>query len=113
MAAPGNAFTDKVVLITGGTEGIGLAAASVRLVAFALAQLGRLDTAVNNAAADNRIAPAAEVTDAAFDTRVAVNLKGAWLCMKYETAAAIALLCSAASSYVVGDALVIDGGLTA
>jgi NAD(P)-dependent dehydrogenase (short-subunit alcohol dehydrogenase family) len=112
MAAPGNAFTDKVVLITGGTEGIGLAAAQ-RFVAFALAQLGRLDIAVNNAAADNRIAPAAEVTDAAFDTRVAVNLKGAWLCMKYETAAAIASLCSAESSYVVGHSLVIDGGLTA
>lgn len=133
MAAPAHAFTDKVVLITGGTEGIGLASAqrfvregacvvvaardaergarvlaelraaggtaafmacdiglpdaADRLVAFTLATFGRLDIAVNNAAADIRIAPTAEVTEAEFDTSVAVNLKGLWLCMKHEIAA--------------------------
>ena len=42
---------------------------------------------MNNAAADIRVAPTAEVTEAEFDTSVAVNLKGLWLCMKHEIAA--------------------------
>ena len=123
----------KVVLITGGTDGIGLATAQLfardgahvviaardagrgarvqaelraaggtalfvaadmadagaieHLIARTVAEFGRLDIAVNNAAADIRVAPTAEVTEAEFDTSVAVNLKGLWLCMKHEIAA--------------------------
>ena len=126
-------FSGKVVLITGGTDGIGLATARLfaaegacvviaarnaergarvqaelcglggrvlfvaadigrpgaaeRLVARSVAEFGRLDVAVNNAAADIRIAPTADITEAEFDTSVAVNLKGLWLCMKHEIAA--------------------------
>ena len=126
-------FSGKVVLITGGTDGIGLATARLfaregasvviaardaqrgarvqdelcglggtalfvptdigrpgaaeRLVARTVAEFGRLDVAVNNAAADIRIAPTADITEAEFDTSVAVNLKGLWLCMKHEIAA--------------------------
>lgn len=133
MVEAAGEFTGKVMLITGGTEGIGLATAqrfaragahvviaardagrgarvlaelhaaggtaafmacdigqpdaAERLVAFTLATFGRLDIAVNNAAADIRIAPTAEVTEAEFDTSVAVNLKGLWLCMKHEIVA--------------------------
>ena len=133
MVEAAGEFTGKVMLITGGTEGIGLATAqrfaragahvliaardagrgarvlaelhaaggtaafmacdigqpdaAERLVAFTLATFGRLDIAVNNAAADIRIAPTAEVTEAEFDTSVAVNLKGLWLWMKHEIVA--------------------------
>ena len=133
MVEAAGEFTGKVMLITGGTEGIGLATAqrfaragahvliaardagrgarvlaelhaaggtaafmacdigqpdaAERLVAFTLATFGRLDIAVNNAAADIRIAPTADITEAEFDTSVAVNLKGLWLCMKHEIAA--------------------------
>ncbi len=126
-------FSGKVVLITGGTDGIGLATARVfagegasvviaardaqrgarvqaelcglggralfvatdigqpgaaeQLVTRAVAEFGRLDVAVNNAAADVRIAPTADITEAEFDTSVAVNLKGLWMCMKHEIAA--------------------------
>ena len=123
-------FSGKVVLITGGTDGIGLATARMfaaegagvviaardaqrgarvqaelcglggralfipadigepgaaeNLVARTVAEFGRLDVAVNNAAADIRIAPTADITEAEFDTSVAVNLKGLWLCLKHE-----------------------------
>lgn len=126
-------FNGKVVLITGGTEGIGLATAQLfardgahvviaardaergtrvqaelraaggtalfvaadmadpdaieHLIARTVAEFGRLDIAVNNAAADIRVAPTAEVAEAEFDASVAVNLKGLWLCMKHEIVA--------------------------
>ena len=126
-------FSGKSVLITGGTDGIGLATARLfagegasvviaardaqrgarvqaelsslggkvlfvradvgqpgaaeQLVARTVAEFGRLDVAVNNAAADIRVAPTADITEAEFDTSVAVNLKGLWLCMKHEIAA--------------------------
>ena len=136
MSGPDGEFAKKVVLITGGTDGIGLATArrfaregarvmiaardpergarvhaelsdlagpggAVRfvpcdigrppvaesLVERTLAEFGRLDIAVNNAASDIRVAPTVDVTEAEFDTSIAVNLKGLWLCMKHEIAA--------------------------
>jgi NAD(P)-dependent dehydrogenase (short-subunit alcohol dehydrogenase family) len=45
---------------------------------------GSLDCAFNNAGTLGRMAPLAELTEADFDSVVSVNLKGTWLCMKYE-----------------------------
>ncbi|HMM77599.1 MAG TPA: glucose 1-dehydrogenase [Gammaproteobacteria bacterium] len=60
-------------------------AASVQaLVAQAVADYGRLDCAVNNAGVETRNAKLADHDDAEFDRALAVNLKGAYLCMKHE-----------------------------
>ncbi len=60
-------------------------AASVQaLVAQAADEFGRLDCAVNNAGVETRNAKLAEHDDAEFDRAVAINLKGAYLCMKHE-----------------------------
>jgi NAD(P)-dependent dehydrogenase (short-subunit alcohol dehydrogenase family) len=45
---------------------------------------GRLDLAFNNAGIEGRMSDTAEATEENFDRIIAVNLKGVWLCMKYE-----------------------------
>ena len=146
-------FQDKVILITGGTSGIGQAAA----VAFAkqgakvaisgrreqegqkVVQLvqetgtdglfvrcdvsnpadveamvrqventyGRLDFAFNNAGVAPKHAPLADQTEEEFDQTVAINLKGVWLCMKYE----IPAILKAGGGAIVNNASM--GGLVA
>jgi NAD(P)-dependent dehydrogenase (short-subunit alcohol dehydrogenase family) len=54
------------------------------LVSETLAAYGRLDCAFNNAGIEGMAAPTAECTEENWDQVVAVNLKGVWLCMKYE-----------------------------
>ncbi|HEX8260102.1 MAG TPA: SDR family oxidoreductase [Rubrobacteraceae bacterium] len=46
--------------------------------------LGRLDVAFNNAGVENEIKEAADVTEEEWDRIIAVNLRGVFLCMKYE-----------------------------
>ncbi len=45
---------------------------------------GRLDCAFNNAGIGGDVAPTADCTEANWDRTINVNLKGVWLCMKYE-----------------------------
>jgi NAD(P)-dependent dehydrogenase (short-subunit alcohol dehydrogenase family) len=45
---------------------------------------GRLDCAFNNAGIPGTVAPTAEWSEEIWDRVVAINLKGVWLCMKYE-----------------------------
>src|SRR6266516_4275005 len=45
---------------------------------------GRLDYAHNNAGVAGADAPTADCTEENWDQTIAVNLKGVWLCMKYE-----------------------------
>lgn len=55
------------------------------MVRDAAAALGKIDGAFNNAGIEGQ--PTRRITDwdeAAFDKTIAVNLKGVWLCMKYE-----------------------------
>jgi NAD(P)-dependent dehydrogenase (short-subunit alcohol dehydrogenase family) len=60
-------------------------AASVSaLVAEVIAAYGRLDYAFNNAGIAGGGLPAAELTEETWDRVIGVNLKGVWLCMKYE-----------------------------
>ena len=54
-----------------------------RLVETTVSTFGRLDCAFNNAGAD-RLAPLDEQTTADFDNMISTNLRGTFLCMKYE-----------------------------
>jgi NAD(P)-dependent dehydrogenase (short-subunit alcohol dehydrogenase family) len=45
---------------------------------------GRLDCAVNNAGIQGQIASTTDCTEENWDRIVSVNLKGVWLCLKYE-----------------------------
>jgi NAD(P)-dependent dehydrogenase (short-subunit alcohol dehydrogenase family) len=54
------------------------------MVRRAVETFGRVDCACNNAGIEGKQAPTAECTEENFDRVIAVNLKGVWLCMKYE-----------------------------
>ena len=47
---------------------------------------GRLDYAFNNAGIEGKQAPTAESTEDNWDLVIDINLKGVWLCLKYEIA---------------------------
>jgi NAD(P)-dependent dehydrogenase (short-subunit alcohol dehydrogenase family) len=54
------------------------------LLATTVATYGRLDCAHNNAGIEGIEASTADYPEADWDRVIAVNLKGVWLCMKYE-----------------------------
>lgn len=54
------------------------------MVNTALAAYGRLDCAFNNAGINIEHGPLTQCPEADWDRILAVNLKGIWLCMKYE-----------------------------
>jgi NAD(P)-dependent dehydrogenase (short-subunit alcohol dehydrogenase family) len=54
------------------------------LVGAAVKAFGRLDCAFNNAGVAGKIARTADDTEENFDFIMSVNLRGVWLCMKYE-----------------------------
>lgn len=54
------------------------------MIQKAVETYGRLDCAFNNAGIEGEVAPLAECTEENWDRVIDVNLKGVWLCMKYE-----------------------------
>jgi len=54
------------------------------LIDKTVAYYGRLDCAFNNAGIEEEASPLAEADEALFDRIMNVNVKGTWLCMKYE-----------------------------
>jgi NAD(P)-dependent dehydrogenase (short-subunit alcohol dehydrogenase family) len=54
------------------------------LMSKVLESYGRIDCAVNNAGIEGAMASTADCTEENWDRIMAINLKGIWLCMKYE-----------------------------
>lgn len=59
-------------------------AAVKTLVETAVAAYGRIDCALNNAGVEHKNAKFADHDEDDFDRAIAINLKGVFLCMKYE-----------------------------
>jgi NAD(P)-dependent dehydrogenase (short-subunit alcohol dehydrogenase family) len=55
-----------------------------RALATTIETFGRLDFAFNNAGIEYRIAPTADVTEDECDRIINIDLRGVFLCMKYE-----------------------------
>ncbi|MBI5601905.1 MAG: SDR family oxidoreductase [Deltaproteobacteria bacterium] len=54
------------------------------LILTTLKEFGRLDYACNNAGVQQQMALLAEIDEAEWDRIIAINLRGVFLCMKYE-----------------------------
>lgn len=54
------------------------------MVEKTVATFGALDVAFNNAGVQNQLAETADTTTEDYERVTGVNLRGAWLCMKYE-----------------------------
>ncbi len=77
VAAPGVATLGLAVDVADGD-------AVAAMVERTVAEFGRLDAAFNNAGIESEPAPTADCTEANFVRTLAVNLTGAFLCMKHE-----------------------------
>jgi NAD(P)-dependent dehydrogenase (short-subunit alcohol dehydrogenase family) len=54
------------------------------LIEKTIATFGRLDFAYNNAGIEGTSAPTQDCTEENWDKTIGINLKGIWLCMKYQ-----------------------------
>lgn len=88
-AIDGGHATAAMIVESGGKalfvrSDIGKASEVEALVEKTVNHYGRLDIAVNNAAIDEESAPVAEGDEEQFDRIMDANVKGVWLCMKYQ-----------------------------
>src|SRR5262245_52634295 len=61
-----------------------------RMVDHTLATYGRLDCAVNNAGIEGQLARVVDLAEEEWDRVLDINLKGTFLCLKYEAQAMLA-----------------------
>jgi len=66
------------------TSDVSRAAEVAALVQKAVEKFGRLDVAFNNAGVEGAWIPIAEQSEEDWDYTIDINLKGVWLCLKYE-----------------------------
>src|SRR5205814_4483749 len=63
---------------------VSIAADVQALVRKTVEKFGRLDIAFNNAGIEGALIPIAEQSEEDWDRTIDINLKGTWLCLKYE-----------------------------
>jgi NAD(P)-dependent dehydrogenase (short-subunit alcohol dehydrogenase family) len=63
---------------------VALAADVQALIRTTVEKFGRLDIAFNNAGIEGNLTPITEQSEADWDHTIDINLKGTWLCLKYE-----------------------------
>lgn len=61
-----------------------------QMVAHALKEFGRLDYAVNNAGIEGAFSPIVDLSEEEWDRVQDINVKGVFLCMKYQARAMLA-----------------------
>lgn len=82
-------------IITGGGKAsaiqtdVSKASAIERMVEHTIETFGRLDYAINNAGIEGELAPITELSEDSWDRLMNINLKGVFLCMKYQAKAMI------------------------
>src|SRR5262249_53578112 len=93
VAVAGGAETVRMIQAANGEAmfckaDVSKAAEVEALIRTAVATYGRLDCAHNNAGVEGiagvALAPTADLTEENWDYTININLKGVWLCMKYE-----------------------------
>ena len=89
FAVEGGQQTVAMIREAGGTASffkadVTVAADVEAMITAVVASYGRIDCAFNNAGIEEENAPTAMCEEAQFDRIINVNVKGAWLCMKYE-----------------------------
>ena len=89
VAVEGGEETVRLVNAAGGAAifvktDVSKSADGEAMVKKAVDTYGRLDCAFNNAGIEGVIQPTVDYGEAHWDRVLAINLKGVWLCMKYE-----------------------------
>jgi NAD(P)-dependent dehydrogenase (short-subunit alcohol dehydrogenase family) len=91
LNATGGEATSQLINNSGGDASfikcdVSSAAQVEELIERVVASRGRLDCAVNAGGIEGRAAGVTNDTEENFDAVIAVNLRGVWLCLKYEIA---------------------------
>jgi len=89
IVAPGGEETVQLIKAAGGEAvfvktDVSQPADVEAMVKKTVETYGRLDCAFNNAGIEGVIQPTVEYGETPWDRVIAINLKGVWLCMKYE-----------------------------
>ena len=91
IAAEGGDETERIIRDTGGEAifvqtDVTVASQVEALVNAAVQNYGRLDCAANSAGITQDVAPTHELQEELWDRVININLKGVWLCMRYQIA---------------------------
>ncbi len=90
LAGRRQAQGDAVIAQMGGADAVfvktdvTVAADVERLVETTIGKFGRLDCAFNNAGIGGQISALADLSEDDWDSVMDINLKGVWLCLKYQ-----------------------------